>query len=58
MNIEHHFISSISYNYDQVAEKGKIVNFFWVSSHIGIHGNKKADIAAKFVLQFEVAKYR
>ena len=37
---------------------GNIVNFFWILSHIGIHGNSKADRAAKSALQFEIVKFR
>ena len=57
MNIDHTFILSILNNYHQVVQKGKKVKF-WVPSHIGIHGNNKADMAAKSALQFKVAKYK
>ena len=57
MNIDHPFLLSILNNYHQVVQKGKKVKFCWVPSHIGIHGNNKADMAAKSALQFEVAKY-
>ena len=58
MNIEHPLILSILNNYHQVVQKGKKVKFCWVPSHIGIHGNNKADMAAKSALQFEVAKFK
>ena len=57
MNIDHTFILSILNNYHQVVQKGKKVKF-WVPSHIGIHGNNKADMAAKSALQFEVTKFK
>ena len=39
-------------------DKVKIVNFFWIPSHIGIRGNSKADRAAKSALQFKIVKFR
>ena len=36
----------------------KMVTFIWIPSHIGIHGNSKADSAAKSALQFEIVKFR
>ena len=58
MNIDHPFILSILTNYHQVVQKGKRVQFCWVPSHIGIHGNNKADMAAKSALQFEVTTFK
>ena len=34
----------------------KKVNFFWIPSHIGIHGNNEADKAAKSALEFEIVQ--
>ena len=49
---------NISYNYQQVVERGKIVNFCWIPSQIGIHGYNEADMVPKSALQFEVAKLK
>ena len=50
MNIDHPFILDILFNYLHASRQSKIVNFFWIPSHIGIHGNSKADSAAKSVI--------
>ena len=57
MNIEHSYILDILGNYFHASSQGKIVNFFWKSSHIGIHGNSKVD-SEKSALQFEIVKFR
>ena len=36
-------------------EEGKLVNFCWVPSHVGIKGNEKADCAAKAALQLPIS---
>ena len=56
MNIDHPYILDILYNYYYVSNQGKIVNIFWIPSHIGIHGNNEADKVAKSALQFENCK--
>ena len=56
MNIDHPYILDILCNYLHASRQGKIVNFFWIPSHIGIHGKSKADSAAKSALQFEIVK--
>ena len=53
MNIEHPYILDILYSY-YVSNLGKIVNFCWIPSQIGI----EADKAAKSALKFEIVKYR
>ena len=58
MNIDHPYILDILCNYLHASRQGKIVNFFLIASHIGIHGNSKADSAAKSVLKFEIMKLR
>ena len=57
MNIDHPYILDILCNYLHASRQGKIVNFFWIPSHIGIQGNSKADIAAKSALQFEIVTF-
>ena len=54
MNIDHPYILDILCNYFHASRQGKIVNFFWISSHIGIHGNSTADRAAESALHFEL----
>ena len=53
MNIEHPYILDILYSYFYVSNLGKIVNFCWIPSQIGI----EADKAAKSALKFEIVKY-
>ena len=36
----------------------KIINFFWIPSHIGINGNSKADSAAISAFQFDIVKFK
>ena len=38
------FISNILYNYEQVVEKGKMVNFCWIPSHISVFMARKRRI--------------
>ena len=54
MNIDHPYILDIYYNYYCVSNQDKIVNFCWIPSYIGIHGNNEADKAAKSTLEFEI----
>ena len=54
MNINPPYILDILCNYLHASRQGEIVNFFWIPSHIGIHGNSKADSAAKSAVQFEI----
>ena len=58
MNIDHPFILDILCNYLHASKQSKIVNFFWIPSHIGIHANSKAESAAKSALHFEIVKFR
>ena len=58
MNIDHPYILDILCNYLHASRQGEIVNFFWIPSHIGIHGNSKADSAAKSAVQFKNVKFR
>ena len=41
-----------------LGEIGKIINFCWTPSHIGIHGNNEADEAAKSAFDFEIVKFK
>ena len=54
MNIDHSYILDILCNYYYVSNQGKIVNFCWIPSHIGILGNN----AAKSALVFEIVKFK
>ena len=56
MNIDHPYILDILYSY-YVSNQGKIVNFCWILSHIGINENNEADKAAKSALEFEIVKF-
>ena len=57
MNIDHPYILDMLCNYFHASRQGKIVNFFWIPNHIGIHGNSKVD-SEKSALQFEIVKFR
>ena len=52
------YISNILHNYQQIVERGKIVNFFWITINIRIYGNNEAHMAAISALQFEAAKFK
>ena len=41
-----------------LGEIGKIINFCWTPSHIGIHGNNEADKAAKSAFDFVIVKFK
>ena len=47
MNFDHPYILDILYSYYHVSDQGKIVNFCWIPSLIGIQGNNEADICCK-----------
>ena len=55
-DIDHPYIFDIFYSYC-VSNQGKMVNFCWIPSHIGIHRNNEADKAAKSALEFEIIKF-
>ena len=38
----------------KILNSGKIIEFCWVPSHVGIHGNEEADRAAKLALDFPI----
>ena len=57
MNNDRPYIIDSLCNYLHATRQGKIVNFGGIPSHIGIHGNSKADSAAKSALQFEIVKF-
>ena len=40
------------YTYNAI--RGRHLTFFWIPSHVGIHGNELADTLAKFALHREV----
>ena len=50
MNIDHRYIVGIWCNYLHASRQGRIVNYFWFPSHIGINSNSKADSAAQSAL--------
>ena len=56
MNSDHPFTMDILYTYYYVSNQGKIVNIYWIPSHIDIHGNNEADRAAKSALEFQIVK--
>ena len=51
MDIDDPYILDILYSNYYVSIQGIIVNFCWIPSHIGIHGNDEADRAAKSALE-------
>ena len=57
-NIEHPYILDILKQYYFVTKQNKSVEFCWIPSHIGIHGNTKADKAAKVALKFDITQFR
>ena len=57
-NIYHPYILDILYRYYYVSNQGKVFNFCWILSHIGIHGDNEADKAANFPFDFEIVKFK
>ena len=59
MDIDHQYFLDILFSYYYVSNQGKIVNFCWIPSHIGIYGNDEADTckAAKSALDFEIVEF-
>ena len=58
MNIDHPYILDILNQHWLLSKQGKIIEFCWIPSHIGIHGNTKADKAAKDALQYDIVHYK
>ena len=58
MNIDHPYILDILQQYTILTEQSKHVEFCWIPSHIGIHGNAKADKAAKDALKYDITHFR
>ena len=58
MNYDHPYILDILFIYYCVFNQDKIVNFRWNPSHIGIHVNNEANMAAKSALEFETVKFK
>ena len=56
--IDHPYIYQILKEYTILKQKGYIIIFCWVPSHIGIKGNEKADIAAKNALQLPISNFK
>ena len=52
MKFDHPYILDILPIYYNDSNQGKIVNFCWIPSHIGIQGNNEADNAAKSALDY------
>ena len=55
-SIDHPYILNILYSYYCVSNQGKIVNFCWIPSHIGLHGNNEAD-KAKSALELDIVMF-
>jgi hypothetical protein len=58
MNIDHPYILDIVKTYYLLTKQNEIVEFCWIPSHIGIHGNTKSDKAAKDALIYNIALFR
>ena len=58
MNTDHSYILDIINQHYLLSKQGKIVEFCWIPSHIGIHGNTKADKEAKDALQYDIVQYK
>jgi len=52
--ITHPFLVDIHDLPIKLVSEGKIIHFMWAPSHMGIHGNKTADKAAKDALGMEI----
>ena len=57
-SIDHPYILNVLFSYYYVYNQGKIVNFCWILSHTGIHGNNEADKDANSALVLEIVKFK
>jgi hypothetical protein len=55
---DHPFIYYILREYTSLKLRGYNIVFCWIPSHIGIHGNTKADSAAKQALQLPITNFK
>lgn len=58
MKIEQPYILDLLVQYYHLTHQGKVIEFCWIPSHIGIPGNTKADGAAKTALQYDVTFFK
>ena len=59
MNFDHLYILDILFYYLHASRQGKLVYFFWIPSHVGIHGNSKSAKSeiVKFRIPYTYLKY-
>ena len=59
MNFDHLYILDILCYYLHASRQGKLVYFFWIPSHVGIHGNSKSAKSeiVKFRIPYTYLKY-
>ena len=46
--LETGYVQKFISDYSQLANSGKTIALCWIPSHVGIRGNERADVAAKF----------
>ena len=51
-------VQKITKDYTHLTNNGKTISFCWISSHVNISGNEKADAAAKSALSFPITKMK
>ena len=51
-------VQKITKDYTHLTNNGKTISFCWISSHVNIPGNEKADAAAKSALSFPITKMK
>jgi kelch-like protein 2/3 len=55
--ITHPLLVDIHDLHTELSSDGKVINFMWAPSHVGIHGNEVADKAAKEALELAIPKF-
>ena len=56
--LEIDIVQNIIKDYTHLANSGKIIILFWIPSHVNIHGNDRADTAAKSALSLPITNMK
>jgi len=56
--LEIDIVQNIVKYYTHLANSGKIIILCWIPSHVNIHGNERADTAAKSVLSLPIGNMK
>jgi len=57
-NLDSDLVQKCLKDYTVLTKNGKNIILCWIPSHVGIHGNEKADAAAKLALSLPVTRMK